>query len=351
MDPTSPFSPSHADTEPEDEPLPETPAAEDTPSATAAVLPSSSTVAATRSNIVLTRIHHFVSTVTDIVSPVPVRQGWMYLYTTLHNKIAACPPRYRYGSLALIISIGVAEWQQSGSIPRPQQLTNAIIGFLCATILVLGVLALNEYAETNKWPWQDDDWIWPWEKWLWQDTVYDLGASTRATADGLVSPPSARTPHMVETSPTKLASPGTNTPVVETNSMPPPTTFKRPIIIPPTPQLPVGMRPPPTPTPAQMHTSGIIGESPAPSKMRHRTGNAFAERYARLQAVSDWHAGIGRVHGATEGTRRDPWAKNHVKGKGKAVDSIEEGGDAGAADNAREGSVDLLAVPELMPDV
>jgi hypothetical protein len=281
---------------------------------------------------------------------VPVRQGWLYLYTNLLNKFAACPPIYRYGSFALGISIGLAEWQQPGSIPRPQQLTNAVIGFLCATILVLGVLALNEYGETNKWPWKNEGWIWPWEKWLWQDTVYDLGASTRTTADGLVSPPSARTPHMVKNSPTIVVPPDTTTPIVETNSMPPPAAFKRPIIIPPTPQLPVGMRPYPTPAAAQIHRSGIIGESPAPAKMRHSTGNAFAERYARLQAVSDWHAGIGRVHDATEGTKRDSWAKKDVKGKGKAVDSIHETGDT-TADTTREGSVDLLAVPELMPDV
>ncbi|KAH4053198.1 hypothetical protein HBH49_096510 [Parastagonospora nodorum] len=350
MDPTSPFSHSRADTEPDDVPLPGTPATGNAPSATTAALASSSTVAATEPNIILTHVRHFVSTLIEIVSPVPVRQGWMYLYNTLHNKIATCPAIYRYGPLALIISIGVAEWQQPGFIPGPQQLTNAIIGFLCATILVLGVRAVNEYIETNKWPWQDEEWIWPWEKWLWQDTVYDLGASTRTIADGLVSPPSARTPHMVEASPMKPISPRTKTPVIETNSMLPPTASKRPIIIPPTPQLPVGMRPPPMPAPAQIHRSGIIGESPAPSKPSYSTGNAFAEKYGRLQAVSDWHAGIDRVHDATEGTRMDVWARKDVKGKGEAVESIEEAGDV-RADDFREGSMGLLAVPELTPDL
>jgi hypothetical protein len=358
MDPTSPFSPAQHSMEPEDIPLPETPDIRDAPSATAAVLAASSTVPVAERAAFLTRVRHFFVKLIDTFFPPIVRQGWTFLYTTVNNKIVIYPAIYRYGFLAVTILVALAEWQQPGSIPRPQQLTNAIIGLTCATMLVMGILTLTAFIETNKWPWEEEGWVWPWEKWLWGRTVGDFAASARS----LESPVPPTTPFVPSTTPS--GSPPSrfariNTPITKffnaNISMPPPTAFKRPIIIPPTPQLPGGMRPPPTP--ARIHKSGIIGESPMPMKFKHFAVNGFRERYDRLQAVSDWHTGVGAelvkrtiAAGYRMGEREQehdvPADQEELsgtvrrevvgKGKGKAVDL---GVDA-----------DLLEVPELIPD-
>lgn len=346
--------------EPEDIPLPETTDASGVPSAPVAVLAASSTAPAAEPKPFLIHLRHFFGLVINTFFPPPVRQVWTFLYTTVHNYVVTYPAIYRYGFLAAAVLVGLAEWQQSGSIPRPQHLTNAIIGFLCATLLVLGVLALAEFVETNRWPWEEEDWIWPWEKWLWGGTVGDFGASVRT----LESPVPPTTPFIPRTSPSRSTAASiaqSNTPIINTNtfdiSMPPPTVFKRPIIIPPTPQLPGGMRPPPTP--AQIHKSGIIGESPMPQKFRHFSSNGFVERYNKLQAVSDWHDGVGAVlvkcanadrHGMVKGVSEQDISDNgkEVCGSGRGEEADK--GKGKAVEAGVDVDVDLLEVPELIPD-
>jgi hypothetical protein len=357
MDPTSPFSPAQPSKEPEDIPLPETPDVTDALLAAVAVLAASSTVPATEPNAFLVRVRHFFSLVINTFAPLPVRQGWIILYTAVHSNINTYPAIYRYGFPTLVILVALAEWQQPGSLPCPRHLTNAIIGFTCATLLVLGILALAAFIETNKWPWEEEGWVWPWEKWLWGGTVGDFGASVRT----LESPVPPTTPFIPKTSPSGLASTSLtqhNTRFTKSKNieipMPPPTALKRPIIIPPTPQLPGGIRP--LPTPAQIHKSGIIGESPVPMKFKHFSDNGFRERYDKLQAVSDWHTGVGRALVERDFAEKNGLVEDgrqySVSGPGDRVGSGEgEVGGKGKGKGKGKGeAVGLLEVPELILD-
>ncbi|KAH7064293.1 hypothetical protein BKA63DRAFT_572209 [Paraphoma chrysanthemicola] len=289
-----------------------TPDAVESPSATESLLAASSTLPALNlNNSFLAPIYRCVNATAEAIVPGPVRQGWHILFTTARDKYIASPASYRYGGPICAFLAALAEYQQPGFLPRPDTTSNAIIGLLCAIALVLGILALQEYVETKKWPWQDEGWVWPWEAWLWGETVYDLGASTTTDVNGVVSPArraetfSLGTPLREPSSYTPEGSPNysslftavrhNTTPWSRTNdniSMPPPNASKQPIIIPPTPQLPLGMRPIyiSPPTPAQIHHSGLLGESPGPRALKNfnGSGNAFFERAKRLREVDEW---------------------------------------------------------------
>jgi hypothetical protein len=355
MDPSSPFSPAQHSMEPEDIPLPATPDASDTPSDTAAVLAASSTVPVIESIAFLTHVRHFFVKFINTFFPPIVRQNWSFLYTTVNNKIVTYPAVYRYGALVTAILVAVAEWQQPGSIPRPQHLTNAIIGFTCATLLVLGILTLAAFIETNNWPWEEEGWVWPWEKWLWGGTVGDFAASVRIL-ESPVLPATLFAPSTTPSGSPHLSLAQSKTSIAKFAnvdiSMPPPTAFKRPIIIPPTPQLAGGMRPPPTP--AQIHNPGIIGESPMPMKFKHFSNNGFRERYDRLQAVSDWHTGIGAElvkwtiaagYRMGEGEQKHDVSANQVELNGTGGSGVVEKGKG----KAKAVSISDKAL-ELMPD-
>lgn len=69
------------------------------------------------------------------------------------------------------------------------------------------------------------------------------------------------------------------------------------VVIPPTPLLPGGLRPavdlqpPINASPAQIHRSGLLGESPMPTnKFKHFSGNGFHKRermrYARMRGAN-----------------------------------------------------------------
>ncbi|KAF1919391.1 hypothetical protein BDU57DRAFT_421678, partial [Ampelomyces quisqualis] len=264
----------------------ESPTADDASPATVRILAASTIVPAAAQDApaaFLALCRRFVIGIINVFVPAPVRHDWISIFTTIYNKIAAYPAKYRYGFLALIASIALAEWQQPGCMPRPRYLSNAIFGFLCATLLIFGVLATADFIETQKWPWQEDGWVWPWQAWLWQSTAYDLGASTNTWAPDLKSPPPATSPFAFQSSPPVMPSSSMNpstqssdTPVnkatrFEFSMPPPPTISKQSILIPPTPQLPGGLRPIdlPLPTPAQIHRSGILGASPVAPKFKH----------------------------------------------------------------------------------
>jgi hypothetical protein len=207
------------------------------------------------------------------------------------NRVVACPAKYHYGFLVFIIFTGLSEWQQPGSTLCPENLSNAIIGFLCATSLVLGVLALLDFIETDRWPWEEDGWVWPWQAWLWKETVFDLGASTSTYVAGNDSLLSYTSPSVAET--LRFDSPVQNNTLTNdsgTMMPPPPTISRQSIIFPPTPQLSIGLRssfllPP---TPAEIHKSGILGESPMPSKFKHFSGHGFATNNKKLKAAAEW---------------------------------------------------------------
>jgi hypothetical protein len=134
-----------------------------------------------------------------------------------------------------------------------------------------------EYDESHAWPWEDDGWVWPWEALLWSNTVYlgddevDLSASmteymraNKPASDRVGSP--LRDDGGTEEGSWTVVS---NKPSVETS------TGNDDPIIPPTPFLPQGMRPVSLRPPQTMHHSGLLGESPAPPKFKHFSGNGF----------------------------------------------------------------------------
>jgi hypothetical protein len=270
------------------------------PSATVATLVTSSTVPSGVEDSLttfLTQLRCLATSVTDIFVPKPVRQDWVYIFTTISNKITTYPTKYRYSVLALAALLALAEWQQPGFISRPRNFFNAIVGSMCAMLLATSWLALLDYIETATWPWEQDGWVWPWQAWLWQDSVYgiDLGASTSTRPDGPASPVSPATPLGLTFSSLPTSSISANNPGTTFNfPMPPPptpTVKQHTMLIPPTPQLPGGLRPIylPPPTPAQIHHSGILGESPMPpTRFRHFSGTGFARKTEELRAVAKW---------------------------------------------------------------
>lgn len=293
--PWTPANTSPSTMDPTDIPLPESPNADDaSPAAIGAPAASPTAPAAAQDApaTFLTLCRRFIIAIIDIFVPAPVRQNWILIFTAAYTKIAAHPAKYRYGFLALIASIAFAEWQQPGYVPRPWSLSNAIFGFLCATLLIFGVLATADFIETQKWPWQEDGWVWPWQAWLWQGNAYDPGASTNTWVPDLMSPPPASSPFAFGSSPpvmpyssTTPSTRSSNTPIRKATrfdfSMPPPLTVSSPsIVIPPTPKLPGGLRPFdfPPPTPAQIHKSGILGESPMGRKFEYFTGDYFKKK-------------------------------------------------------------------------
>ncbi|KAG9193514.1 hypothetical protein G6011_03549 [Alternaria panax] len=141
-----------------------------------------------------------------------------------------------------------AEYEQPGYFPRPPEWTVGIIGGLCAFTLLFSTFALMEYADGHTWFWNEEGFVWPWVGILWSLTVYNDETlnDSEAAYDG--------------TSITACPMPGSTTPAG------PPTPPK--IIIPPTPLLPRGLRPVHLPPPLTHH-SGILGESPMPTKFKH----------------------------------------------------------------------------------
>jgi hypothetical protein len=286
--------------------VPRSPDAAAVPSAVAAGLsasPAISVVAQDPPDTFLAQLRRFatatISFVINCFAPAPVREGWVFLFSTAYNKITTSTAEYRFGFLAIAVLVALAESQQPGFISRPQYISNAVIGFICALCLAFGVVAMLDYIETARWPWEQDGWVWPWQVWLWQRTAYDLGASTTTQTDGLMSPlppatsaTKASPPALTFGSPTAQTTSSTpaENAITFDFSMPPPATVKQTMIIPPTPQLPRGLRPihlPPA-TPAQVHKSGILGESPMPPKFEHFSGSGLSKHNEKLEAVAEW---------------------------------------------------------------
>ena len=259
------------------------------------------TAGAERSSALLKQLRPFATATATFVVPQPVRTEWRNVYQFLCELINVYPAKYRYGVLlGFVLALG-AEWEQPGYFPRSESLTNGLVGTLCVGLLTVGIIKLQDFIESNKWPWQDEGWVWPWEALLWSQTVYDFGVSTYTSPDGITSPlPSATLP----VTDTPLQQPNFNSSIANSQgatpmsniadcslSMPPPTIMKQPIIIPPTPQLPRGLRPIhlPPPTPADIHKSGLLGESPrAPPKFKHFRGDYFHRNAQKLEAIHEW---------------------------------------------------------------
>jgi hypothetical protein len=262
-------------------PRPETPNMSDAPLATAAVPPPSSVIPAPTQkypNVILIYLRRLTTTVADVFIPEPVRQGWVFLFYIICNKIATYPATHRYGSILLILLAALAEYEQPGFIPPPRHIFNALISFTCVSAVIVAALAVLDLFETNEWPWEQEGWVWPWQVWLWNNTIYEFSTSTSTCAD--------ESSFYISSC---AAENRTNGNDYATMTPPSQATFKQPFIIPPTPQLPGGLRPAslPSPTPEQVHKSGIIGESPMPDKFRHFPSYGSARKGEKLGVVAE----------------------------------------------------------------
>ncbi|KAF1840243.1 uncharacterized protein K460DRAFT_410842 [Cucurbitaria berberidis CBS 394.84] len=180
------------------------------------------------------------TTLADLFIPTPLRQNPQ----SLSNKMSQFPMTYRYIALCGAIVLGLAEWEQPGFLPNTDELTTALVAFLCAGLVIFVMIALMDFADTYTWPWDEDGWVWPWEALLWGRTVY---ADELRESVALNVPPLPRADR----------GEGNDSGVFSQ-------AYQQPFIIPPTPHLPSGLRPVYLPPPE--HKSGLLGESPMTRK-------------------------------------------------------------------------------------
>lgn len=227
-------------------------------------------------------VRRLMRTVAHLFVPAPLRQNPRSVCTTIGNEIGQYPEMYRYVVLAIAVTLGLAEWQQPGFLPNADEFTAALVGFLCAGFLIFSAVVLQDFTETHRWPWHEDGGVWPWEALLWEGTVYgdDFRDSTASFKDTTMSPPAQTHTSNEDDSTRKIrfSSPKTgklNSTEVrkiggDSKSSPqaPALAYQTPFVIPPTPQLPLGLRPVHLPPPkhAQVHKSGLLGESPMAPK-------------------------------------------------------------------------------------
>ncbi|KAI4937791.1 hypothetical protein J4E85_000227 [Alternaria conjuncta] len=150
---------------------------------------NSTTVPATATATTFNFLRRIRTRVVDFLLPENIRQEY--------RRIIAPLARYRYAFVALVAStlFAIAEYEQPVYFPRPQELTNAVIGFLCASMLIFAAFALMEYTETHTWPWEDEGFVWPWQALLWSQTAYvdeTMGESVAAYRNMNMMAPSIR---------------------------------------------------------------------------------------------------------------------------------------------------------------
>ncbi|EUC48121.1 hypothetical protein COCMIDRAFT_57578, partial [Bipolaris oryzae ATCC 44560] len=183
------------------------------------------------------------TTTVDFFLPAPIRSEYRVISTTLANKYYSCL------CLFLVLVFAIAEFEQPGWFPRPEELSSAVIGFLGVGTIISLVVALSEYVETHTWPWEDDGFVWPWEALLWRGTIYNDEALDDSVAAHSGS-------YGVQVS-RQVGTKKSDCSEHEQAS-------KRPdMIIPPTNFLPGGLRQKHL-SPPITHPSGLLGESPTP---------------------------------------------------------------------------------------
>ena len=142
-------------------------------------------------------------------------------------------------------------------------------------------MALIDYEETHTWPWDDEGFVWPWQKWLWSGTVYNDEAISESLANYRVDYFKSVASLFEEDGEEgeegsvdfgRSGFEGRDVIEGQVQSTTPEGSPERPdIIIPPTPCLPGGLRPITLPPPLT-HSSGLLGESPAPIRFKHFSG-------------------------------------------------------------------------------
>ncbi|EUC36399.1 hypothetical protein COCCADRAFT_55778, partial [Bipolaris zeicola 26-R-13] len=182
------------------------------------------------------------TTIVDFFLPAPLRSEYCVISTTLTNNYYSCL------CLFLVLVFAIAEFEQPGWFPRPEELSSAVVGFLGVGAIIFIVVALLEYVETHTWPWEDDGFVWPWEALLWGGTVYNDEEIDQSVMEHLGSFVAQVSPQVG----TKKASSSEHEQANNSH-----------MIIPPTPFLSSGLRPTNLSPPIR-HSSGLLGESPTP---------------------------------------------------------------------------------------
>ncbi|KAI4944912.1 hypothetical protein J4E91_008256 [Alternaria rosae] len=245
-----------------------------TPKSDSGVIPATATATAAIS----TFLRRITTRVVDFLIPENIRQE--------HRRIIATFAKYKYALVALAAStlFAIAEYEQPGYFPRPQELTAAVIGFLCASMLIFAAFALMEYTETHTWPWEDEGFVWPWQALLWSGTAYvdeTIGESVTAYRNTNMMAPSIRVDggdDAVKQDETTFGDDSTSSMAASTlgSTTQAGSPARAEIVIPPTPLLPGGLRPIHLPPPP-VHHSGLLGESPMPVKFKHFSGHSNLE--------------------------------------------------------------------------
>ncbi|KAA8624530.1 hypothetical protein PtrSN002B_005757 [Pyrenophora tritici-repentis] len=228
---------------------------------------------ATYAGALLRPVQCIITPVMDCFIPAPGRQDYEKIFHSIKASI------YIYIVPFVVGLLLIAEYEQPGFLPRPDEISVAITGFLCICAIVFAAFALIEYDETHTWPWDDEGFVWPWQRWLWSCTVYDesIGDSVASYKDDYLDSVTSLFEEEGEDKEISVdfgksgfeGRSDVQEPAQSTTT--PDGSPARPdidIIIPPTPCLPGGLRPnnlAPPPT----HSSGLLGESPAPMRFKH----------------------------------------------------------------------------------
>ncbi|KAE8849660.1 hypothetical protein PTNB73_01329 [Pyrenophora teres f. teres] len=216
-------------------------------------------------------VQRIITPVMESFIPATGRQDYKKIFDSIKSS------DYIYIAPFVVGLFLIAEYQQPGFLPRPDETFVATVGFFYAGVIIVTTFALLEYEETHTWPWNDEGFIWPWEKWLWSCTVYNdesIGDSVASYKDDYLK---SVTSLFEEEGEQKEVSvdfgrsgfEGRDDVQEPVQSTTPDGSPARPdIIIPPTPCLPGGLRPTSLASPPT-HSSGLLGESPAPIRFKN----------------------------------------------------------------------------------
>ncbi|USP77777.1 hypothetical protein yc1106_05051 [Curvularia clavata] len=214
-----------------------------------------------------------ITSLVDFVYPTSIRSEYLLILSKLSKNRFTCI------LLGVLLIVSVAEYEQPGWFPRPDQLSSAVIGFLGACTFILAAFAVFEYEETHSWPWEDEGFVWPWEALLWSSTVYDDETFGESTL-GCTYPHDVPTSLALQARLDKaVGDHGRASRIASDGIIPssiPGTSQKQDIVIPPTPFLLHQIGPAHLSSPIK-HRSGLLGPSPMPARFQSTNGKSGLE--------------------------------------------------------------------------
>ncbi|KAH9874116.1 hypothetical protein IAQ61_004744 [Plenodomus lingam] len=255
------------------------------------------------------------------ISPLQIFQKCKALFVLMSTT-------QRMLAITIPILFVIAEYEQPGFLPNFYGLINSIIICSLAVLFVFAIIALTDWYENAVWPWDEPGWVWPWERWFWASNLTDseFSMSTSSMQDtefGVLceAPREEDVVESVEAEEVQESEKGvqdleeevqeseeeldelSKEPVAAFQPASPQGSMYSPspspsesqdeeeMAIPPTPLLPRGMRSEsmlPPPTPADIHRSGLLGESPMPPRFQDFDGNPYAMRTDARSTMKEW---------------------------------------------------------------